>query len=67
MTRKPSKRIRIAGGILLLACAIGAQALRLFANDALAWLPPATIAATWLCLLGGAALIVSVRNDKGAP
>lgn len=67
MKRQSGKRTCIVLGILLLAGAIGAQALRLFANDALASLPPATIVATWLRLLGGAALIVSGRNDKGTP
>ncbi|WP_431842725.1 hypothetical protein [Calidifontibacter indicus] len=61
------KRTRITFGIVLIALAIGAQALRLLADDSLAWLPPATIATTWICLLGGAALVVSGRNEKNTP
>lgn len=67
MTRNAGKRTRVVLGILLLALAIGAQALRLFTDGSLVWLPPTTIATTWICLLSGAALIVSGRNDKDAP
>lgn len=67
MSKRTGKRTRIALGIILIALGIGAQALRLLADNSLPWLPPATIATTWICLLGGTALVVSGQNEKNTP
>lgn len=54
----------VLGGLVLLA-AVTVQLIRPLWDGGPPWLPPATVATTWICLLTGSALIASTRGHRG--